>query len=126
MFRLTNFGVNIVALPLGGRSAERHWHKAQEEFVCVISGTLTIVNESGETRFTAGQSVGFKAGIPDGQMLVNNSTEVTVCLCVGDRTHPEHVTYPDIDIQLVSDEKGSRFLHNDGTPYPDEYLPKWG
>lgn len=125
MFGLTNFGVNIVSLPPGGRSAERHWHKAQDEFVYMISGSLTIVSENGDTPFTAGQSVGFKAGVPDGHMLVNKGTETAVYLCVGDRSNPEHVTYPDVDMQLVSDEKGPRFLHSDGTPYPDEHQPKW-
>lgn len=126
MLGLRNFGVNIVTLPPGARSAERHWHKAQDEFVYLIEGELTILSEAGETTMSQGQSVGFKAGVPDGHVLVNNATEPAVYLCVGDRAHPEHVTYPDVDMQLVADEKGPRFLHADGTPYPDEHQPKWG
>jgi uncharacterized cupin superfamily protein len=126
MFGLTNFGVNIVTLPPGGRSAERHWHKAQDEFVYVIEGTVTVMSEAGETPFSAGQCIGFKAGVEDGHMLENKSTAAVTYLCVGDRSNPEHVTYPDVDMQLVSDEKGPRFLHSDGTPYPDEHQPKWG
>jgi uncharacterized cupin superfamily protein len=126
LFGLTNFGVNIVTLPPGGRSAERHWYKAQDEFVFVIEGTLTILSEAGETPISAGQSIGFKAGIADGHVLINTSDASAIYLCVGDRSHPEHVTYPDVDLQLVADENGRRFLHQDGTPYPDEHQPKWG
>lgn len=126
MLGLTNFGVNVVTLPPGGRSAERHWHKAQDEFVYVIDGDLTIVSEVGETPLSTGQCVGFKAGVPDGHNIENKSKKPATYLCVGDRAHPEHVTYPDVDMQLVADEKGPRFLHTDGTPYPDEYQPKWG
>jgi len=126
MLGLKNFGVNIVILPPGARSAERHWHKAQDEFVYLIEGELTIISEAGETPMSVGQSVGFRAGVPDGHVLVNKSEAPATYLCVGDRAHPEHVTYPDVDMQLVADEKGPRFLHTDGTPYPDEHQPKWG
>ena len=126
VFGLTNFGVNIVTLPPGARSAERHWHNAQDEFVYLIEGELTVRTEAGDTPMKAGQSIGFKAGVPDGHVLENTSNAPVVYLCVGDRSSPEHVTYPDVDMQLVADEKGPRFLHNDGTPYPDEHQPKWG
>lgn len=125
MLGLKNFGVNIVTLPAGAKSAERHWHKAQDEFVYLIEGALTVVSEAGETVMTVGESVGFRAGVPDGHVLVNHTPEPSTYLCVGDRAHPEHVTYPDIDMQLVADEKGPRFLHTDGTPYHDEHQPKW-
>ncbi len=125
MLALTNFGVNFVTLPPGARSAERHWHDTQDEFVYVIEGELTMVTEAGETPLTAGLSVGFKAGVADGHVLVNNSDAPATYLCVGDRTSPQRVTYSDADMLLVSDENGARFLHSDGTPYPDEHQPKW-
>lgn len=123
---LTHFGVNIVTLPPGGKSAERHWHKAQDEFVYVIEGNLTLITDEGETHLRAGHSVGFAAGVADGHVLMNTSDADATYLCVGDRTQPEHVTYSDADMQLVADEKGPRFLHKDGTPYPEEHQPKWG
>ena len=35
---LTQFGVNRAVLPPGGRTALRHWHEAEDEFVIVVSG----------------------------------------------------------------------------------------
>ena len=29
-------------------------------------------------------------------------------------------------MQLVADEKGPRFLQQDGTPYPNDHQPNWG
>jgi uncharacterized cupin superfamily protein len=40
LFGLTNFGVNLVALPPGSQSSLRHRHSVQDEFVFVLSGEL--------------------------------------------------------------------------------------
>ena len=122
---LKNFGVNIVTLPPGARSSERHWHKSQDEYVYILQGEVTVISEAGETTAGAGMSLGFRAGVPDGHTLVNNTDAPVTYLCVGDRAHPEHVTYPDADMQLIADEAGVRFMHNDGSPYPDEHQPKF-
>ncbi|MDE0799534.1 MAG: cupin domain-containing protein [Rhodospirillaceae bacterium] len=107
--------------PARGRPAERHWHKTQDEFVYVIAGTVTVMSNAGETPVNAGHCTGFKAGVADRHMLENKGTGVVTYLCVGDRSNPEHVTYPDVDMQLVSDKNSPRFLHNDGMPYPEEH-----
>ena len=37
---------------------------------------------------------------------------------VGTRSAAENAFYSDIDMQIVRDDKGARYLHKDGTPYP--------
>lgn len=124
---LTRFGVNIVTLDPGARSSQRHWHRAQDEFVYVIGGEMTLVSEAGETPVRAGHCLGFRAGVPDGHCLINTGTAPATYLVVGDRTRPEHVTYPDIDLELDGNPAtGPRWLHKDGTPYAEEHQPKWG
>lgn len=122
---LKNFGVNIVTLPPGARSSERHWHAAQDEYVYVIEGEVTVRSEAGETQAGPGMSIGFRAGVADGHVLINQSDRPVTYLCVGDRSAPEHVIYPDADMQLIADEQGVRFVRNDGTPYPEEHQPKF-
>jgi uncharacterized cupin superfamily protein len=85
MLGLTHFGVNFVTLPSGEKSSERHWHKAQDEFVYVIEGEITIVADAGETPFPTGHSVKFSASLGDGHVLVNKSDALATYLCVGDR-----------------------------------------
>ena len=40
---LTDFGVNLMTLPSGGWSSQRHWHSHEDEFVYVLEGELVLV-----------------------------------------------------------------------------------
>jgi len=42
---LTQFGVNLLRLPPGQWSSQRHWHTAEDEFAWVVSGEVVMVNE---------------------------------------------------------------------------------
>jgi glyoxylate utilization-related uncharacterized protein len=46
----------------GSISALRHWHEAEDEFVYVLSGELTLVDDNGEHALTEGSFAGFAAG----------------------------------------------------------------
>lgn len=114
-FGLTQFGVNLVRLPPGGWSSQRHWHSHEDEFVHVLEGELTLVSEAGETRVAAGECAGFPAGAEDGHCLINKSDGDAVYLEVGTRRRGEDtVTYPDIDLHLPP---GGRFRRKDGREY---------
>lgn len=114
---LTQFGVNLLQLPPGAWSAQRHWHSAEDEFVYVVSGEVVLITDEGEQVLRAGDCAGFPANSPNGHHMVNRSQSVAVCLEVGSRK-PEidRVVYPDID--MLFDGETDRYLHKDGTPYP--------
>ena len=40
---LTDFGVNLMRLPPGNWSSQRHWHSDEDEFVYVLEGELTLI-----------------------------------------------------------------------------------
>ena len=44
-FGLTDFGVNLVELPPGTWSSQRHWHSHEDEFVYILEGTATLVTD---------------------------------------------------------------------------------
>ena len=46
--RLTQFGVNPVVLEPGAGTSMLHWHFNQDEFVNVVEGTVTLVDDQGE------------------------------------------------------------------------------
>jgi len=46
---LSDFGVNLMTLPPGGWSSQRHWHSHEDELVYVLEGELTLVEDGGET-----------------------------------------------------------------------------
>ena len=40
---LDQFGVNLLRLPPGAWSSQRHWHAAEDEFVWVVEGEVVLV-----------------------------------------------------------------------------------
>jgi len=113
---LTDFGVNLLRLPPGTWSSQRHWHDREEEFIYVLSGQVMLVTDKGETAMEPGDCAGFPKGKPDGHHLVNRSNGTAVCLEVGTRTTHDRTVYPDID--MVYDPALGGYAHRDGRPYP--------
>ena len=114
---LKNYGVNLVRIPAGGMSSERHCHSRQDEFVYVLEGELVLVTDAGEQTLGPGMAAGFPAGSGDGHHLVNRTDKDARYLEVGDRTEGDEVDYPDIDmlIRIIDGER--KYVHKDGTPY---------
>ena len=116
---LTQFGVNLVRLPPGVWSSQRHWHTHEDEFVYVVEGELVLVTDAGEETLRSGDSAGFKAGVRDGHCLQNRSTADAVFLAVGTRHEEDGGEYSDIDMKFTGnryDGKG-QYRRKDGTPY---------
>jgi uncharacterized cupin superfamily protein len=113
---LTQFGVNLLQLPPGGWSAQRHWHSHEDEFVYIVSGEVVLVTNEGEQVIHAGDCAAFPAGVANGHHLVNRSGSVAICLEVGTRDpKQDRVDYPDID--MVCEPGRDGYFHRDGTPY---------
>ena len=116
VFGLNDFGVNLMTLPPGAWSSQRHWHTHEDEFVYVLSGTATLVTDAGETSLTPGMCAGFAAGDANGHHLVNKSDEPFVYLEIGTRNADDDGYYADIDMQILKRAKGGDFARKDGSP----------
>jgi len=114
---LSHFGVNLVRLPPGTASAQRHWHSAEDEFVYILEGEVELVTDAGSQRLTPGMAAGFPAGRPDGHHLVNRSAQDVLYLEVGDRQAGDEVDYPGIDLRMLSRNGRDFYAHKDGTPW---------
>jgi uncharacterized cupin superfamily protein len=113
---LTQFGVNLLRLPPGSWSAQRHWHTVEDEFIWLVEGEVVLVTDAGEEVLRPGDCAGFKAGVPDGHHLQNRSGADAVVLEVGTRDWKNDACdYPDIDMK--ADAKG--YLRRDGARYPE-------
>ena len=112
---LTQFGVNLLRLPPGAWSSQRHWHTGEDEFVYVVSGEVTMVTNDGEELLRAGDAAGFKANNGDGHCLQNRSGHDAVVLEIGSRVSDSMGNYSDIDMIA---RPGTGYTHRDGTPYP--------
>ena len=116
---LTQYGVNFLCLPPGAWSSQRHWHTAQDEFIYVLSGEVTLVTDSGDEVLRAGDCAGFPAKEGNGHCLQNRSDKVAEILEMGTRVPDDGAYYSDIDMVAPVGGKPARYTHRDGTPYPD-------
>jgi uncharacterized cupin superfamily protein len=112
---LRDFGVNLMALPPGSWSSQRHWHSEEDEFVYVLKGEVTLKEDGNVTVLRAGDCATFPKAAGNGHHLVNASSEVAVLLEVGTRSPTDVTTYSDIDMMISSTD--DRFVRKDGTPY---------
>jgi uncharacterized cupin superfamily protein len=113
---LTQFGVNLLRLPPGAWSSQRHWHSAEDEFTYVLEGEVVLVTDDGEEVLRAGDCAGFRAGDANGHHLQNRSGADVVLLDIGSRRpETDAVDYPDLDLVLAAGDRAYR--HRDGSPY---------
>jgi uncharacterized cupin superfamily protein len=115
---LTHFGVNLVRLPPGVTSSQRHWHTHEDEFLYVLEGEPELITDQGAQTLKPGMCAGFPAGKQDGHHLVNRSDRDVLVLVVGDdRDGVDACDYPDLDMVGRYVDGKWRYLHRDGTPY---------
>lgn len=114
---LSQFGVNLVELPPGGWSSQRHWHTREDEFVYVLEGELALATDAGVQVLGPGMAAGFPAGKADGHHLINRGTRAARYLEVGSRIVGDECNYPDVDLHerttpegdVWTDKKGKRY-----------------
>jgi uncharacterized cupin superfamily protein len=116
---LTQFGVNLLRLPPGAWSSQRHWHTASDEFVYVLSGEVTLVSDAGEEVLRTGDAAGFKAGDTNGHCLQNRSAGDALVLEIGTRDPDDAGHYSDIDMMAPAGGRPASYTRRDGTPYRD-------
>ncbi|MDP2740258.1 MAG: cupin domain-containing protein [Pseudorhodobacter sp.] len=114
---LTQFGVNIVTLQPGAVASLRHWHLREDEFALVLEGSLTLVEDTGETPMLPGDCAAWKAGVADGHRFVNRSDKPGKFLIVGTKSPEEVATYSDVDLQIHIAGGKARFTYQDGSDW---------
>ena len=114
---LSDFGVNLMTLPPGAWSSQRHWHSQEDEFVYVLAGQVKLIEDDGEVILRAGECAAFPKNSGNGHHLINASSAAAIFLEIGSRHSGDDVTYSDID--MLFDSAKDQFIHKDGTPYPD-------
>jgi len=116
---LTQFGAHIITLPPGSWSSQRHWHSAEDEFVMILEGHPTFIDDSGEIKLSPGDITAHPARDGNGHHMQNRSDSDVKFLIIGTR-HPETDSghYPDIDLAIPANGTPDRvFTRKDGTPY---------
>ena len=110
---LRDFGVNLMTLPPGGWSSQRHWHDGEDEFVVMLSGEAVLVEDEGRTLLRAGDLAAWPKGTGNGHHLINESAEDCTFLAFGGGTNTGG-GYSDIDLRFTPE---GTYVHKDGSPY---------
>ncbi len=116
---LTQFGASHVTLPPGCWASQRHHHSAEDEFVYIVSGHPTLIDDEGETSLKPGDSCAHPAGDNNAHHLINTTDKEVTFLIVGTR-NPEndHCQYPDVDLDLPANGTALRQSYSkNGTLY---------
>jgi uncharacterized cupin superfamily protein len=110
---LTDFEANHVVLPAGAWSSQRHWHEGEDEFLVMVSGRATLIDDRGETALAPGDCAAFPKNDGNGHHLVAGEGGCVFVVVGVAETSPCH--YPDVD--LLFDAASDRYCRKDGTPY---------
>ena len=116
---LSQFGVNLLRLPPGAWSSQRHWHTGGDEFVYVLSGEVVLVTDGGEEVLRGGDAAGFPAGDTNGHCLQNRSQSEAQVLEICTRATGDSAYYSDIDMVAPAGGEPAAYTRRDGTPYAD-------
>jgi uncharacterized cupin superfamily protein len=85
-----------MTLAPGAYASLRHWHEQEDEFVYVLFGEVTLIDDAGEHPLSAGDYAGFPANSGDAHTLANRSNDPAGFLAVGTRHRGrERIHYPD-------------------------------
>jgi len=107
---LTDFGVNLMHLPPGNWSSQRHWHSHEDELVYILAGEVVLVEDGGETLLRAGDCAAFAKNTGNGHHLINRSAAMAIYLEVGSRSPDDVTTCSDIDMKSAKNERRRRFF----------------
>ena len=113
---LTQFGAFVETLAPGARSSERHWHECEDEFLYMLSGTATLIEDDGPHALHPGDAVCWPAGIANGHHIVNDSAQPCSYLVAGSRMPDDRVHYSDVDRLYVRENGVVRRTRRDGSP----------
>jgi uncharacterized cupin superfamily protein len=114
---LTQFGAFTEHLMPGSQSSQRHWHDEEDEFLYVLEGEVTVVEDDSAHILTPGMVACWPRGVANAHCLQNRTDTPVFYFVVGTRLPNDRCQFPDIDLSY-SRKDGVRFMaHTDSTPY---------
>ncbi|MGB8815470.1 MAG: cupin domain-containing protein [Paracoccaceae bacterium] len=111
---LSQFGAFTETLMPGARSSERHWHAAEDEFLYVLEGLVTLVEDGAPQDLRPGDVVCWPAGTPVGHQLHNRTPTPVHYLVIGTRSQDDVIHYPDRDLIVHKHGPARQYFHADG------------
>ena len=112
---LTQYGVYVETLQPGSRSSNRHWHEKEDEFLYLLSGEATVIENDGAHVLHPGDAACWPAGVDNAHQVVNRSSAACSYLISGTRLTHDVCHYPDDGKTLYTEGDTWRMVRTDGT-----------
>ena len=93
----------------------RHWHSSSDEFVLILDGRATVIEDDGASELTAGDMALWPAGATNAHHIWNRTDAPLRYLCAGTNPDRDTVHYPDDGQTLHWDRPDARVVAADGT-----------
>ncbi|MET0210593.1 MAG: cupin domain-containing protein [Burkholderiaceae bacterium] len=100
---IKQYGAYLQTLQPGTKSSTRHWHEKEDEFLFVVSGRVTIVENDGPHVLEPGDAACWPAGVPNAHHAINHTDEPCSYLMVGTRLTHDVCHYPDVGKTLYTE-----------------------
>ena len=88
---LTQFGAFVETLAPGAFSSDRHWHEAEDEFLYMLAGEATVIEDDGAHVLHPSDVASGPAGVANGHHVHNRSAAPCSYLIVGTRAASDRV-----------------------------------
>ena len=98
---LTKVGLHLVRVAAGDETTTHHYHEESDEFVYILSGTLTLRYGDEQYSLSAGDFVAFPAQGAAHSMRNESDADATY-LMGGSRPDIDICNYPDIDRRMYN------------------------
>jgi uncharacterized cupin superfamily protein len=120
---ITQFGAYLDMLMPGGVSSQRHWHTAEDEFLYILHGTATLIDNDGDHLLGPGDTVCWPHGCPNAHHLINRGTAPCTYLIIGTRVAHDTCHYPDEAERQVNGDTRWHIEDDTGAVLEDGDLP---
>jgi uncharacterized cupin superfamily protein len=90
-------GATIYELEPGNSNCPYHYEYGNEEWLLVLSGTLTVRHPDGETELGSGDLASFPEGPAGAHKLTNKGDETVRLVMISTKVVPDMTVYPDGD-----------------------------
>jgi uncharacterized cupin superfamily protein len=92
-----DLGATVYELERGNSNCPYHYEYGNEEWLLVLSGTLTVRHPDGETELGPGQISSFLQGPRGAHKLTNKGDEAVRLVMISTKVSPDMAVYPDSD-----------------------------
>jgi uncharacterized cupin superfamily protein len=123
---IKQYGAYLQTLQPGSKSSMRHWHEKEDEFLFVVSGQVTIVENDGPHVLEPGDVACWPAGVANAHHVLNESGQPCSYLIVGTRLAQDVCHYPDVGKTLYTEGEAWRLEGSDGQVLRSgKFEPEW-